>query len=86
MWRMPGGALTCEYLYLARDLTVGAPRREAREEDMTLHWMPLDEAVELCQSGRITEASTLTAILLTVRHLAAEPGRHGTGAPWRMSS
>ncbi|MEY9937659.1 NUDIX domain-containing protein [Streptacidiphilus sp. MAP5-3] len=72
MRRMPANARTTEHLYLARDLHLGAPDREASEEDMTLHWTPLEEAVAMCGDGRIAEAGTLAAILLTAQLLSRE--------------
>ncbi|WP_198545057.1 NUDIX domain-containing protein [Kitasatospora sp. NRRL B-11411] len=73
MWRMPAGAQTLEHLYLARGLSVGAHQREASEADMTLRWVPLEEAVQMCGDGRITEAGTLAAVLLTAQRTAARP-------------
>ncbi|QKW17844.1 NUDIX hydrolase [Kitasatospora sp. NA04385] len=70
MWRMPAGARTREHLYLATGLTVGEHRREASEADMELHWVPLAEAVAMCADGRITEAGTLAAVLLTAQRTA----------------
>nr|WP_237419051.1 NUDIX hydrolase [Kitasatospora sp. SID7827] len=67
MWRMPAGARTREHLYLATGLTVGEHQREASEADMELRWVPLEEAAAMCADGRITEAGTLTAVLLTAR-------------------
>ncbi|WP_079062960.1 NUDIX domain-containing protein [Peterkaempfera griseoplana] len=65
MWRMPAGARTREHLYLAQGLNVGEHHRDASEADMELHWVSLDQAVDMCSDGRITEAGTLAAILLT---------------------
>ncbi|MFJ4675561.1 MULTISPECIES: NUDIX domain-containing protein [unclassified Kitasatospora] len=79
MWRMPAGARTREHLYLATGLTVGEHRREASEADMELRWVPLPEAVAMCADGRITEAGTLAAVLLTSRRTAA-PGSPAGGA------
>lgn len=70
MWRMPAGARTREHLYLARGLTIGAHHRDAGEADMDLHWVPLDQTVAMCADGRITEAGTLAAILLTAHRTA----------------
>lgn len=67
MWRMPAGARTREHLYLARRLSVGEHHQDASEADMELRWVPLDQAVEMCGDGRITEAGTLAAVLLTAR-------------------
>ncbi|MCG6499228.1 NUDIX domain-containing protein [Kitasatospora sp. A2-31] len=69
MWRMPAGARTQEHLYLAQDLTVGEHHRDASEADMDLRWVPLEEAVAMCGDGRITEAGTLAAVLLTVQRI-----------------
>lgn len=79
MWRMPGGARTREYLYLARGLSLGQHHREASEGDMTLHWVPITEAVEMCRDGRITEAGTLAAVLLAALQLTNEPDQPDTG-------
>ncbi|MFF4344923.1 NUDIX domain-containing protein [Kitasatospora sp. NPDC001540] len=65
VWRMPAGARTREHLYLATGLTVGEHQREPSEADMELRWVPLAEAVAMCADGRITEAGTLAAVLLT---------------------
>lgn len=67
MWRMPAGARTREHLYLATGLTVGEHQRDASEADMDLRWVPLEEAVAMCGDGRITEAGTLAAVLLTAQ-------------------
>ncbi|MFD7729625.1 NUDIX domain-containing protein [Kitasatospora phosalacinea] len=67
MWRMPAGARTREHLYLATGLTISEHQREASEADMELHWVPLTEAVAMCADGRITEAGTLAAVLLTAQ-------------------
>ncbi|MFD7639201.1 NUDIX domain-containing protein [Kitasatospora sp. NPDC059795] len=71
MWRMPAGAQTREHLYLATGLTAGEHQREASEADMELRWIPLVEAVTMCGDGRITEAGTLVAVLLTAQRTTA---------------
>ncbi|MGW6202310.1 NUDIX domain-containing protein [Streptomyces sp. NPDC055089] len=71
MWRMPAGARTREHLYLAQGLSIGEHRRDASEADMELRWVALEEAVAMCGDGRITEAGTLAAVLLTAQHTAA---------------
>nr|BEK71431.1 NUDIX hydrolase [Kitasatospora purpeofusca] len=90
MLRMPAGARTREHLYLATGLTVGEHRREPSEADMELHWVPLAEAVAMCGDGRITEAGTLVAVLLTAQrttgplpHQSADrpPSRPAPGTP-----
>ncbi|MFB8241674.1 NUDIX domain-containing protein [Kitasatospora purpeofusca] len=80
MWRMPAGARTREHLFLARGLSVGEHHRDASEADMELHWVPLEQAIQMCSDGRITEAGTLAAILLTAQHAAVpRPPAAGTG-------
>ncbi|MEU6275749.1 NUDIX hydrolase [Streptomyces populi] len=71
MWRMPAGARTREHLYLARGLSIGEHHRDESEADMELHRVPLEEAVAMCGDGRITEAGTLAAVLLTAQRTAA---------------
>ncbi|WP_328664933.1 NUDIX hydrolase [Streptomyces sp. NBC_00328] len=71
MWRMPAGARTREHLYLAWDLSIGEHHRDASEADMELRWVALEEAVVMCGDGRITEAGTLAAVLLTAQRAAA---------------
>ncbi|WP_327740489.1 NUDIX hydrolase (plasmid) [Streptomyces nojiriensis] len=70
MWRMPAGARTREHLYLARGLSIGEHHRDASEADMELRWVALEEAVAMCGDGRITEAGTLAAVLLTTQRTA----------------
>ncbi|MEU3496442.1 NUDIX domain-containing protein [Kitasatospora cineracea] len=67
MWRMPAGARIREHLYLATQLTIGEHHREASEADLELHWVPLRQAAAMCGDGRITEAGTLAAVLLTAQ-------------------
>ncbi|MET9608080.1 NUDIX hydrolase [Streptomyces sp. NPDC006512] len=76
MWRLPAGARTREHLYLARGLSIGEHHRDPSEADMELRWVALDEAVAMCGDGRITEAGTLAAILLTAQRTTA-----GSAAP-----
>ncbi|MGC5262448.1 NUDIX domain-containing protein [Streptomyces cyaneofuscatus] len=80
MWRMPGGARTREHLYLARGLSIGEHHRDASEADMELRWVALEEAVTMCGDGRITEAGTLAAVLLTAQRTTARLGPLATGA------
>ncbi|MEU7290764.1 NUDIX hydrolase, partial [Streptomyces flaveolus] len=71
MWRMPAGSRTREHLYLARGLSIGEHQRDASEADMELRWVALEQAVAMCGDGRITEAGTLAAVLLTAQRTAA---------------
>ena len=79
MWRMPAGARTREHLYLARGLSVGEHHRDASEADMELHWFTLEQAAAMCGDGRITEAGTLAAVLLTAQHTTAHSGSTAAG-------
>ncbi|WP_051708953.1 NUDIX domain-containing protein [Streptomyces sp. NRRL S-350] len=79
MWRMPAGARTREHLYLARGLSVGEHHRDPSEADMELHWVPLEQAVAMCSDGRITEAGTLAAVLLTAQRTTAFAGSPAAG-------
>lgn len=71
MWRMPADARTRKHLYLARGLSTGEHHRDESEADMELHWVTLEEAVAMCGDGRITEAGTLSTVLLTAQRTAA---------------
>ncbi|NVN13052.1 NUDIX domain-containing protein [Nguyenibacter vanlangensis] len=51
-------------VFLATDLTPGAPRREATEGDMTSHTIPLAEMDRMVRDGEITCMVTLAAIAL----------------------
>lgn len=77
MWRMPAGVRAREHLYLARDLSIGKHHRDASEADMDLCWVALEEAVAMCHDGRIAEAGTLAAVLLTA---------HRTTGTWPTES
>ncbi|MEV6676364.1 hypothetical protein AB0N09_05765 [Streptomyces erythrochromogenes] len=44
---------------------------DTSEADMDLHWVALEEAVAMCGDGRITEAGTLAALLLTAQRTAS---------------
>ncbi|WP_063773213.1 NUDIX domain-containing protein [Streptacidiphilus jiangxiensis] len=79
MWRMPANVRATEHLYLASDLHLGEHHREAGEEGMILRWTPLDEAVAMCVDGRITEAGTMAALLLTARLLSDEDAQPPSG-------
>ncbi|WP_217246087.1 NUDIX domain-containing protein [Streptomyces sp. AC602_WCS936] len=69
---LPGTTRARAHLMLATDLRPGRMRRDATEEGMTVQWRPLHDAVEAVRAGEITEAGSVTALLLT----ALTPGRH----------
>lgn len=67
----PGILDECMYLYVATDLTAGAPQREAGEqiENCVLHW---DDAMQRVADGKIHDAKTLVGLLMygQLRHKA----------------
>jgi len=73
---MPSPGLTDErwVIYLAQDLSPARPVEsfvaEHEEADMSLLWVPLDEAVSAVLDGRIVDAMA-AASLLAVRHVLA---------------
>ncbi len=55
------------YVYLARDLTPGPPRREANEEieNLVVTW---DEALAMIDRREIVDGKTIIALLTYERH------------------
>ena len=53
-------------IYLATGLT-STERRLDPEEDIAVCWKPFDEAVQMCLDGRITEVSSIAAILMAAQ-------------------
>ncbi|MGW4894811.1 NUDIX domain-containing protein [Kitasatospora sp. NPDC004240] len=64
---LPGVTSVTTHLYLATGLRPGIVRRDDAESAMTVHRRTLAEAVELVLTGVITEAGSVTAILLAAR-------------------
>lgn len=60
------------HLFLARDLRVGRMNREASEIGMKVSRKTLEEAVRGVRSGLITEAGSVTAILMTAMFIERE--------------
>ncbi len=67
-WTPLGSVLTspgfCDerlYLFLARDL---APAQSAPQSDefITVHWLPMDDALRMALSGEIVDAKTVVAL------------------------
>ncbi|SIT14132.1 NUDIX domain-containing protein [Alicyclobacillus vulcanalis] len=50
------------HLFLARDLSVGEAEREPTET-MTVSWLPLEDAVDMCLRGEITDAVSVMGLL-----------------------
>jgi 8-oxo-dGTP pyrophosphatase MutT (NUDIX family) len=53
----PGIFTEVIHLYLARDLTVGAPHPDA-DEELELKWLPLEEAIALILEGEWNDGKT----------------------------
>lgn len=58
----PGVFTEVIYLYLARQLRHQTHEHDA-DEVIEIHWVPLDQALEWCLSGEITDAKTLIGLL-----------------------
>ncbi|NUO46666.1 MAG: ADP-ribose pyrophosphatase, partial [Streptomyces sp.] len=61
------------HVFLAEELTEGAPEREASEADMRQRRVAPDEWRALIRAGRVTDAATLAAYTL----LGLHPGGAG---------
>ncbi len=61
----PGGSNEVIHMYLARDLSAVESDfvKTGEEADMTIHRLPLSEAVAACLSGGITNQIAVTALL-----------------------
>lgn len=62
VYSSPGVFTERLYLYLATDLTEVGTSPDA-DELFDLNWLPLGEAVEMAQDGRIVDAKTIIALL-----------------------
>lgn len=60
-----------DYSFLATRLTrAGQPRLEPGEADLQLHWLPLDQVLEMVLAGHLPHAgSTFAVLVATVRGL-----------------
>jgi hypothetical protein len=66
----PGMTDAVTELFLATDCTQGvADRQGPEEEHMEVHHLPLERALTMIDEGEITDAKTVTALLLTNRVL-----------------
>jgi len=61
----PGGSNEIMYIYLATGLSTAASDfvKTGEEVDMSVHRVPLEDAVEACLAGRITNNIAVTALL-----------------------
>lgn len=60
----PGTSTQRSYLYLARELTEGAPQREPAEAQMTARRMPLSTALAASRASETASAVTMLGLLL----------------------
>nr|WP_241265469.1 NUDIX hydrolase [Streptomyces boncukensis] len=61
---LPAATAARTHLFLATDLRSGTVHRDDTEVGMTVHWWKLSEALDAVRSGRITEAGSVTGLLL----------------------
>ena len=71
VYTTPGFCTELLHIYLARDLfeTPGGRRLEEGEETMTMHIVPLKEAVSMIERGEIVDSKSICGILLGDRIL-----------------
>ncbi|MBW5480985.1 NUDIX domain-containing protein [Streptomyces bambusae] len=71
---LPGSTAAATHVFLATGLTPDRrAARDATEAAMTVHWTPVEEAVQAAVSGRITEAGSVVGLLLAARLLPGAP-------------
>ena len=64
----PGMSSQREHVFLATELTAGAPDREHQEQDMRTAWFAIAEFEAMVREGAVVDAQTLAAYLLLVLH------------------
>lgn len=69
----PGMSSQRGHVYLATDLTEGAPDRESEEQDMRSAWFTRPAFESMARSGDITDAQSLAAYALLLLHEAHQP-------------
>ncbi|MBO0651297.1 NUDIX hydrolase [Streptomyces triculaminicus] len=69
---LPSATAAQTHLFLARGLAPGRLARDTTEAGMTMRSVPVAEAVALVRSGAMTEAGSVTAVLLADQVLAVE--------------
>lgn len=70
LYASPGVLNEKLHLFIAEDLTPGAPQPEA-DEQLQAVTVRLDEAIKMCLSGDIKDAKTITSLLLWERMTGA---------------
>lgn len=79
----PGFCDEAVRVYLARGLRdVGRPPADHEEADLTVHWVPLSEAVDMVLTGQILNSTAVAGVLSA--HAAVVDGKptRPLGAPW----
>jgi 8-oxo-dGDP phosphatase len=78
----PGFSDESVRVYLATGLTdIGRPQAHDEEADLTLRWLPLDEAVQMVLSGEIVNSLAVGGILAA--HTITDPATlRPVDAPW----
>ena len=70
-------------LYLAEGLhNLDAAERVDEEADMSIEWVPLDDAVAKVLSGEIVNATSVAGILAAAAAGGSTAGLRGVDAPW----
>jgi ADP-ribose pyrophosphatase len=70
-------------VYLATGISAAdQPDREDEEADMTVHWVPIGDAVQKVFSGEIVNATAVSGILALVAHRAGSVPLRDVDAPW----
>lgn len=60
-------------LFLATDLEPGEPRLEGSEADLTMRWVPFEEALAMIRRGEITDAMSVLALQAVALSRLAPP-------------
>jgi len=73
----PGMTDAVTDLFLATGCTQGVPERQGPEEEhMEVHHLPMERALTMIDEGEITDAKTVTALLLVNRLLLQRDSAH----------
>ncbi|MFJ9381703.1 NUDIX domain-containing protein [Streptomyces sp. NPDC101455] len=70
---LPAVTAARTHLFLATELRTGSQRRDDSEAGMTVQLRTMGEAVEAVRLGEITEAGSVTALLLAAQALRPTP-------------
>lgn len=64
----PGMSSQRGSVYLATELSAGAPRREHSEQDMRAAWFGVGEVERMISAGEVTDAQSIAAYALLLLH------------------